>query len=103
MATFFRQCFFLIVCLVQNKSASGGELEAKFVPVEDASQCADHDSCDDSTPGTGHVLFSTLEESVWAVEHCFSFCSKNVSSIEKGAIFCKYLSHCVCVCVCIHG
>ena len=57
-----------------------------FIPVEQVSQCAEPDSellrealhCDDSTPGTGHLLYRKLTGDVVAVERCYSFCFGNV-------------------------
>lgn len=46
---------------------------------KDYSQCADPDVCDNSTPGTGHTLFTDLTEDLIAVERCYSFCYSNVS------------------------
>ena len=55
------------------------ELFAITHGYEALSQCNDPSHCDDSTPGTGHKLFSNLSEDLIAVERCYSFCYTNVS------------------------
>ena len=50
---------------------------------KDYSQCAYPDACDNSTPGTGHTLFTDLTEDLIAVERCYSFCYSNVRYIGR--------------------
>lgn len=65
------------------------ELPTKFIPVERVSQCAEPSSevlseavhCDDSSTGTGHLLYEELTEDVLAVERCYSFCFNRVCSM----------------------
>lgn len=62
------------------------EVPTTLIPVELASQCAEPPSevlrealhCDDSTMGTGHLLYRELTEDVVAVERCYSFCFSSV-------------------------
>ena len=61
------------------------ELFPLTFPYEVLSQCADPTHCDDSTPGTGHKLFSALTEDLIAVERCYSFCYTNVRLTTKRA------------------
>ena len=61
------------------------ELFPYTFPYEVLSQCADPTHCDDSTPGTGHKLFSALTEDLIAVERCYSFCYTNVRLTTKRA------------------
>ena len=66
---------------------SNEELFAITYGYEALSQCNDPTHCDDSTPGTGHKLFSTLSEDLIAVERCYSFCYTNVSLDDH--VLCK--------------
>ena len=67
------------------------ELPTTFISVEKVSHCAEPLSevlegalhCDDSSPGTGHLLYRELTEDVLAVERCYSFCFNSVRSITK--------------------
>ena len=60
-------------------------LFSETLSYENHSQCADPTHCDDSTPGTGHELFSDLTEDLIAVERCYSFCYTNVSATSSSA------------------
>ena len=58
-------------------------------PYESRSQCAAPTHCDNSTPGTGHKLFSDLTEDLIAVERCYSFCYTNVRLTACTAAACR--------------
>ena len=65
------------------------ELPTTFIPVEQVSQCAEPPGdvlseavhCDDSSTGTGHLLYEGLTEDVLAVERCYSFCFISVCTM----------------------
>ena len=46
-------------------------------------QCIPHELCDNSTLGTGHMLFSELSSDVITIERCFSFCFTNSNVREE--------------------
>lgn len=68
------------------------EVPTTFFPVEQVSQCAEPPSdrevlrealhCDNSTTGTGHLLYRELTGDVVAVERCYSFCFGSVCPLK---------------------
>ena len=75
-------------CVVNCDTETGLRKEELFLythSYKDVSQCTDPTHCDDSTPGTGHKLFSALTEDLIAVERCYSFCYTNVRLTTKMA------------------
>ena len=59
-------------------------LDSVEYSYKDYSQCAYPGACDNSTPGTGHTLFTDLTEDLIAVERCYSFCYSNVTGLREG-------------------
>lgn len=57
------------------------ELVTEFFPVEQFSHCAYPVFCNDSSSGTGHLLYRELTDDVLAVERCYSYCFYSVSSV----------------------
>ena len=75
------------------------ELVTEFFPVEQFSHCTNPIFCDDSSLGTGHLLYGELTDEVLAVERCFSFCFNSVSSIT---VHMTQTRRSVCVCLYIY-
>ena len=80
-------------CYCTDHPETGLRNEKLFVytkyPYESRSQCAAPSHCDNSTPGTGHKLFSDLTEDLIAVERCYSFCYTNVRLTACTAAACR--------------
>ena len=96
---FFNCVLFVLVAVASGQDCfinpeTGLRRETLFsisFSYEELSQCADPAHCDDSTPGTGHKLFSDLTEDLIAVERCYSFCYTNVRMALDRAQYINYI------------
>lgn len=74
------------------------ELVTELLPVEQFSHCANPIFCDDSSSGTGHLLYGELTDDMLAVERCYSYCFYSVSWITI-----QITQTCCCVCLPVHA